>query len=82
MATCWEGAAHSVNHVLSLLCIFVILVVSNFGFEGETLVLIAPVPDHCLHFTSQKKNWTQRIKSMIDESSIGDFILTRSEHIK
>ena len=31
--------------------LFVILVVSNFGFEGETLVRIAPVPGHCLPFT-------------------------------
>ena len=25
-----------------------ILVVSHFGFEGGTVVLIAPVPGHCL----------------------------------
>ena len=34
-----------------VLCLFVILVVSYFGFEGGTLILIAPVPDHCLHYT-------------------------------
>ena len=27
------------------------LVISNFGFEGGTLVLIASVPGHCLSFT-------------------------------
>ena len=29
----------------------VILVISHFGFEGGTLVLIASVPGHCLPFT-------------------------------
>ena len=28
------------------------LLVSYFCFEGETLVLITPVPGHCLHFTT------------------------------
>ena len=28
-----------------------VLVISHFGFEGETLVLIALVPGHCLSFT-------------------------------
>ena len=28
---------------------FIILVISYFGFESETLVLIASVPGHCLH---------------------------------
>ena len=51
MATCWDRAAHSVNRIFSLLCIFVALVVSHFGFEGRTLVLIASVPGHCLPFT-------------------------------
>ena len=27
------------------------LVISHFGFVGGTLVLIAPVPGHCLSFT-------------------------------
>ena len=36
-----KGAAHSVNHMLpSYYVFFVILVVSHFGFEGGTLVLI------------------------------------------
>ena len=37
------------------LCImsFLFLIISQFGFEGETLVLII-VPDHCLHFTFQR----------------------------
>ena len=33
--------------MISLLCLFVALVVSHFGFEGRTLVLIASVPGHC-----------------------------------
>ena len=27
-----------------------ILDISHFGFEGGTLVLIAPVPGHCFYF--------------------------------
>ena len=37
--------------VLFVLCLFVILVDSHFGFEGKTLVMIAPVPDHCNFFS-------------------------------
>ena len=33
--------------MISLLCLFVALVVSHFGFVGRTLVLIASVPGHC-----------------------------------
>ena len=40
-----------VNRMFSLLCLFVVLVVSHFGFEDRTLVLIASVPGHCLYFT-------------------------------
>ena len=37
---------------LSLLySLFLILAVSRFGLEGGTVVLIAPVPEHCLPFT-------------------------------
>ena len=38
MATFLERAAHLINLVFSLLCLFVAfkLVVSNFGFEGRT----------------------------------------------
>ena len=37
--------------VLFVLLLIVILVISHFGFEGGTLVLIASVPGHCLSFT-------------------------------
>ena len=37
--------------MLSLICPFVVLVVSHFGFKGGNLVLIAPVPGHCFPFT-------------------------------
>ena len=50
MATFLERAAHSVNHILPFYFDIVILVISHFGFEGGTLVLIAPVPGHCLSF--------------------------------
>ena len=48
MATFWEGAARSVNRILSLVCLFVALVVSQFGFKAVTMALIASVPSHCL----------------------------------
>ena len=47
MATFLEKAAHLVNHMFSLLCLFVVLVVSHLGFEDRNLVLIARVPGHC-----------------------------------
>ena len=47
MATFWERAAYSVNHMFSLLCLFVVLVVSHLGFEDGNLVLTAPVLGHC-----------------------------------
>ena len=37
--------------MFSLYFDIVILVISHFGFEGWTLVLIASVPGHCLSFT-------------------------------
>ena len=53
MANIWERAAHSVNrttYILFVLCPFVTSVVSHFGFEGRTVVSIAPDPGHCLTF--------------------------------
>ena len=47
VASFWDRAA--LNHMFSLFCLIVILVVSHFGFEGGTLALIASV--HCLPFT-------------------------------
>ena len=44
MATFWERAAHSVDHML----VFVILGISRFGFEGGIWVLIVPVSGYCL----------------------------------
>ena len=46
MANFWERAAHSVD--LILLCVFVIYVISRFGFDGGTVVLNAEVPGNCL----------------------------------
>ena len=42
VATLWQKAAHLVNRMFSLLCLFVVLVVS-LSFEGGTLILIASV---------------------------------------
>ena len=51
MNTFLEIAVHSVYHMFSLVCIFVVLVVSNLGFMGGNLVLIVPVTGHCFPFT-------------------------------
>ena len=47
MASFLESAAQSVNRMFSLLCLFVVLVVSYSGFEDGNLVLIPPVPGNC-----------------------------------
>ena len=51
MAIFWERDAHSVNSMFSLLCLVAALVVSHFGFDGRSLLLIASVPGLCLPFT-------------------------------
>ena len=51
MATFRDRAVHSVYRMFSLSFGIVILFIVNFDFEGETLVLIAPVPGHCLILT-------------------------------
>ena len=48
MATFWEIAAHSADHMFSFYFDFVILAFSRFGFESWILVLIASVPDLCI----------------------------------
>ena len=52
VATFWEIVApHVVKpYVPFVLCLFVILFISYFGFASEALNLIAIVPDHCLPF--------------------------------
>ena len=49
MTTFWEKAAHTQLTICSL-CILTICNFSYFpfGFEGGTLVLIDPVPGHCI----------------------------------
>ena len=44
----------SYSHAVNSMCLFVNLVVSHFGFEGRTLILIALVPGHCLTFVIHK----------------------------
>ena len=46
MSTFRERAAD----IIFALCLCVILVISHFGFEGKTLVLLAPDPGHRLTF--------------------------------
>ena len=52
MVTFWEIAPNSVNHMFSFVFwLFVILVISRFGFKGWIWVLIASVPDRCILLT-------------------------------
>ena len=51
MAFFKERAAHLVNRMFSLLSLFVVLVVSQLGFEDGNLVLDVPFTGHCLSFT-------------------------------
>ena len=47
---------HSILKMFNMAKIkYCILVVSLFGFEDGTMVLIAPVPGHCLPFTFKKQ---------------------------
>ena len=48
MATFWESAAKSVDHIFCFYFdhYFDILVISHFGFDGGIWVLVAPVPGH------------------------------------
>ena len=51
----------------------VFLVISNFGFEGGTLFLIASVPGHCLSFTFQNvilKPWKLNGRKLIGMKSL------------
>ena len=36
----------SPSYVLFVACLFVVLVISHFGFEDRILVLVVPVPGH------------------------------------
>ena len=46
-----ESCSFGLSFVLFVFCLIVILVISNLGFEGRTLVQIASAPGHCLYFT-------------------------------
>ena len=67
MATFPEGTAHSnINRMFSLYYVYLyFLFFYHFGFEGETLVLIALVPGHCLPFSY--KAWTSIISALIKQ---------------
>ena len=45
------SCSFSLPYVLFVFKLIVIVVISHFGFEGGTLVLIVSVPGHCLSFT-------------------------------
>ena len=63
MATFWEIAVHSVYRIFCLYFgLFVILVISHFGFDGGTLVLIASVPGLllCILFSYLPENVMSR----------------------
>ena len=49
MAKFWKNA--DLVNILFMLCLFAILVLSHFGFEGRNLILIELVPGHRFPFT-------------------------------
>ena len=56
MAIVWRKIrSFDLPYSLLVLCLFAILAMSHFGVEGKTLVLIAPVPGHCLPFYLYKR---------------------------
>ena len=70
MATFWERTVHSGNHMFSLLCPFVVLVVSDLGFKGGHLILIASIPDHCYLFTFDVWFWYVDLLTCIGSISL------------
>ena len=48
MATFWEKAAHSADHMFSLYLTVCNVSYFPFWFEGGIWVLISSVPDHCI----------------------------------
>ena len=64
MATLCERAFYSDIIAICSLCVMsiCILVVYHFGLEGGTLVLIPPVPGHCLPITFHRFSLTMQLK--------------------
>ena len=76
MATFWERAAHSVgNNILFVFKLFVILVISRFGFDGGIRVLIAPVPGHCIFATF---TYSSMIKTALQKTKLSLEIESRT----
>ena len=62
-------------HVLFVLCLFVFSDISLFGFEAETLVLIAPVPGHVIPFylkISLTQEYTYDIMTRVEKQGSED----------
>ena len=70
MALFWEIAATSVYHICSL-CIssilLVVLVISRFDFKDRILVLVVPVPGHCLLLTFLMTNFIAALMTSVRE---------------
>ena len=80
MATFSKRAAHSINHMFSLLCLFVAIVVFHFGFETRTLALIASIPGNCLPFTFKKENSLEKSGDTSLEVYAGIFRRSRAAY--
>ena len=61
--------------VLLVLCLFVILVDFQFRFEGNTLVLITPVPDRCYFFSYIQTLFAILLVYIFNNFSISSFML-------
>ena len=64
MDTFWERAAHSIYRMFSLYFDIVSLVISHFGFEGGTLVLIALVPRYLVWLLVTLEIWVRILSDM------------------
>ena len=75
MATFWERTAHSDHHIFSLLCLFVVLVVSHFGFEGGNRLRLRQflVVAYLLLF---KRLSTLRIPAFLGPLNLGSCLTT------
>ena len=75
--SCWERAFYRLicSPCVLVLCLFVVLVDFQFRFEGKTLVLITPGPDHCYFFSYSQTIFANVLVYIFNKFCICSFIL-------
>ena len=61
--------------VLLVLCLFVVLVDFQFRFEGKTLIINTPVPDHCYFFSYSQTLFANVFVYIFNKFCICSFML-------